>query len=195
MYLHEGQQGDLLEDELFLGDEVGLAGPTALEPVEAGDVARVHDEEQFDEPLFVLALERLEDGVGQQLAQVVDALAEQGGHAEREGPAAALVGRQRFQVGAAEEAQRGAVKVGVPAGDAVKVAAQQVEATVHRRHAVRLGQDLLHLSKQTQSISFVPFSFPLSFWWRILVPELFAPHFLLVEVGFSNRNGNKPGNY
>lgn len=100
--LGERREADLLAEKFGLLLEQGLLREVAGEPVEAGEVAGVEGEEQLAQPGVFGVFERVEDGVQEELAKVVDGLAEQGGDGEVVGAFLLLGGAEVGDVDAGE---------------------------------------------------------------------------------------------
>ena len=147
-HLHEGEEADLLVEDLLVGLEVGLRAPLGLHGVELAHVARVEGPEKLDEPLVVGLLEELEDGVGEELAKVEDVLAEEGGQREVRGEGEVLCVGPLAELGDAEVAEASLVEVGVFAELLVVVAGEEVELPLDDADALDVLQDLVGLCDQ-----------------------------------------------
>lgn len=91
--------------------EEGLFGEVSRETVEAREVAGVEGEEELAEPGVFSRFEGVEDGVQEELAEVVDGLAEEGGDSEVVG-AFLLLGEGEVGYVHAGEVEKGVFVVG-----------------------------------------------------------------------------------
>lgn len=78
----EGGEGDFLVEEGFVGFEEGGFGEVGFEHVVGFQVAAVEGEEEVAEPGVRGGLQRGEDGVEEEFAEVVDAVGDEGRDAE-----------------------------------------------------------------------------------------------------------------
>jgi hypothetical protein len=109
-----------------------------------GDIAGIEGAQQFHQPFIFGALQRLQNRVYQQLADVVDALAQQSGQAQEERLLRPLLLGVRVD-GAAQELQTAPIVFAVLANQAVILGRQHVELAMHGRHIARLVQRILQL--------------------------------------------------
>lgn len=56
-YLHQGEQGDLLQYDSLFSKQISLSRPSWLELVEAGNVPGIHDVKQLNKPACLLVFQ------------------------------------------------------------------------------------------------------------------------------------------
>ena len=100
--LGERREGDFLVQEGFVLGEQGALGQVGLEDAVGGQVAAVEGEQEVAEPGVRRGLQGGEDGVQQELAEVVDAVRDEGGDAEVVGAGLGVVRGEGGEVDAGE---------------------------------------------------------------------------------------------
>jgi hypothetical protein len=100
--LRESGEGDLLVQEGLVFFQEGHLGDVAGQHVVGAEVAAVEGEEQVAQPGVRGADEGVEDGMQQQLAEVVDGVADEGGDAEVVGARLAVAQLEGADVDAGE---------------------------------------------------------------------------------------------
>jgi len=129
--LSERREGDFLGEEVAVGGQLRGLGEVRLEAVVGGEVAAVEGEEQVAQPGVGRGDEAVEDGVQQQLTEVVDRVGDQGGDAEVVGAGLGFGGGEGVEVDAGEVEEGVLVVSAVVAGGLVVGRVDAVEGRVH----------------------------------------------------------------